>query len=155
VVNFEQLAACFRTDAIDVVLLDTTFWGGLRQAWMAGVCCQKMNLGIAVHSSGELGIQLATMLHLGATLPSLSFAADAHYHHLKDDIIKGGKMKYQNGAIQLPEGPGLGVEIDEDKLKQYQEYFKETGGYTYDRDMGRPDWFSITGTNDRWAKLRV
>lgn len=155
VVNFEQLAACFRTDAIDVILLDTTFWGGLRQAWMAGVCCQKMNLGISVHSSGELGIQLATMLHLGATLPSLSFAADAHYHHLKDDIIKGGKMIYQDGAIKLPEGPGLGVEIDDDKLKQYQESFKETGGYSYDRDIGRPDWFSITGTNDRWAKLRV
>jgi hypothetical protein len=33
-----------------------------------------------VHSSGELGIQLATMLHLGAVVPNLAFAADAHYH---------------------------------------------------------------------------
>jgi glucarate dehydratase len=36
VVNFEQLAACVRTNAVDVILLDTTFWGGLRQAWKAG-----------------------------------------------------------------------------------------------------------------------
>ena len=97
VVNFEQLATCIRNDAIDVILLDTTFWGGLRQAWKAGVVCEKFQLGVAVHSSGELGIQLATMLHLGASTPNLSFAADAHYHHLTDDIIKGGKMKYVNG----------------------------------------------------------
>src|SRR3954454_4158958 len=119
VVNFEQLAANIRCGAVDVILLDTTFWGGLRQAWKAGVICEKMQLGVAVHSSGELGIQLATMLHLGATLPNLSFAADAHYYHLSDDIICGGKMKYVNGAIAVPTGPGLGVEVDRDKLRQY------------------------------------
>ena len=94
VVNFEQLASNIRNTAIDVVLLDTTFWGGLRQAWKAGVVCEKFQLGVAVHSSGELGVQLATMLHLGARLPNLSFAADAHLHHLTDVIIVGGKMKY-------------------------------------------------------------
>ena len=44
--------------------------------------CETFQLGVAVHSSGELGIQLATMLHLGAVIPNLSFAAAAHYHHL-------------------------------------------------------------------------
>lgn len=152
VVNFEQLASCIRNDAIDVILLDTTFWGGLRQAWKAGVVCEKMQLGVAVHSSGELGIQLATMLHLGASLPNLSFAADAHYHHLTDDIITGGKMKYENGMISVPEGPGLGVTLDRDKLFQYSEYYKETGGYMYDRDPQRPDWFSVLNDNNRWAQ---
>lgn len=154
VVNFEQLASCIRTEAIDVILLDTTFWGGLRQAWKAGIVCEKMQLGIAVHSSGELGIQLATMLHLGAALPNLSFAADAHYHHLSDDIIEGGKMKYVDGAIKVPEGPGLGVTLDRDKMKQYHEYYLEKGGYMYDRDPKRPDWFSINNDNRRWAALK-
>ncbi|MBI4581580.1 MAG: hypothetical protein HY718_17920 [Planctomycetes bacterium] len=144
VVNFEQLAAAVRTNAIDVVLLDTTFWGGLRQAFKAGVVCEKFQLGVAVHSSGELGIQLATMLHLGAALPNQNFAADAHYHHLTDDIIKGGKMPYRNGCIAVPKGPGLGVELDRDKLAQYAELYKQLGGYPYDRDPQRPEWFSIT-----------
>ena len=65
------------------------------------------------------GIQLASMLHLGAALPNMSFAADAHYHHLLDDIIVGGKMKYVDGEIALPKGPGLGVEVDRDKLAHY------------------------------------
>ena len=153
VVNFEQLASCIRNEAIDVILLDTTFWGGLRQAWKGSIVCEKFQVGVAVHSSGELGIQLATMLHLGAAIPNLSFAADAHYHHLTDDIIKGGKMKYHNGCIQVPTAPGLGVELDRDKLNKYAEYYKEAGGYPYDRDPQRPDWYSILPER-RWAQLR-
>jgi len=153
VVNFEQLASCIRNNSVDVILLDTTFWGGLRQAWKGSVVCEKFQVGVAVHSSGELGIQLATMLHLGASVPNLSFAADAHYHHLTDDIIKGGKMKYKDGAIKVPQGPGLGVELDRDKLKQYQEYYKQVGGYPYDRDPMRKDWYSILPER-RWAQLK-
>jgi len=151
VVNFEQLAGCIRTDAVDVILLDTTFWGGLRQAWMAGLICQKFQRGISVHSSGELGVQLATMLHLGASLPNLTFAADAHYHHLLDDIILGGKMKYVDGKIALPTAPGLGVELDRDKLSRYAELFRKEGGYAYDRDPKRPKWFAIV-PETRFAK---
>ena len=151
VVNFEQLAACIRTEAVDVILLDTTFWGGLRQAWKAGVVCGAFQRGIAVHSSGELGIQLATMLHLGAVLPNLTFAADAHYHHLTDDIIAGGKMPYNNGCITVPSGPGLGVELDREKMRRYAELYRELGSYPYDRDPRRPDWFSIW-PETRWAR---
>lgn len=143
VINFEQLASNIRTESVDVILLDTTFWGGLRQAYKAGQVLETFQLGASVHSSGELGIQLATMLHLGASLPNLGFSADAHYHHLTDDIIKGGKMKYIDGKIKLPSSPGLGVELDYDKLKQYSELFKELGGYQYDRDPGRPNWFTV------------
>lgn len=143
VINFEQLASCIRTEAVDVILLDTTFWGGLRQAYKAGQVLETFQWGASVHSSGELGIQLATMLHLGAALPNLGFAADAHYHHLSDDIIKGGKLRYQNGKIRLPSGPGLGVELDREKLERYAELYQELGGYRYDRDPGRPDWVGI------------
>ncbi|HZU25940.1 MAG TPA: enolase C-terminal domain-like protein, partial [Bryobacteraceae bacterium] len=85
VVNFEQLAANILDPAVDVILLDTTFWGGIRPCVRAAGVCETFQFSVAVHSSGELGIQLATMLHLGAVLPNLSFAADAHYHHLADD----------------------------------------------------------------------
>ena len=147
VVNLEQLATCIRNKSVDVILLDTTFWGGLRQAYKAAVVCETFQWGIAVHSSGELGIQLATMLHLGAALPNLRFAADAHYHHLTDDLIKGGKMVYRDGAISVPTGPGLGVELDPDKLAQYAGLYRELGGYQYDRDPQRPGWFAIQPGN--------
>src|ERR1700687_2435809 len=123
VVNFEQLSANVLDPAVDVILLDTTFWGGIRACVKAAAVCETFQFGVAVHSSGELGIQLATMLHLGAVIPNLSFAADAHYHHLSDDIIEGGKFHYEGGAIAVPTGPGLGVKLDYDKLRAYRELY--------------------------------
>jgi glucarate dehydratase len=150
VVNFEQLAANVLDTAVDVILLDTTFWGGIRPCVKAAGVCETFQLGVAVHSSGELGIQLATMLHLGAVIPNLSFAADAHYHHLTDDIIAGGKLKYDNGSIAVPTGPGLGVRLDREKLGEYSELYKRLGGYPYDQDPLRPGW-TPTIPNNRWA----
>ena len=154
VVNFEQLAANVLDLAVDVILLDTTFWGGIRPCIKAAGVCETFNLGIAVHSSGELGIQLATMLHLGAVVPNLAFSADAHYHHLTDDVIAGGKMRYVGGKIPVPEGPGLGIDLDRDKLRRYRDLYAELGGYQYDRDPGRPDWYALT-PNERWADHRA
>src|SRR3954463_9160573 len=150
VVNFEQLAANVLDTAVDVILLDTTFWGGIRACVKAAGVCETFQLGVAVHSSGELGIQLATMLHLGAVIPNLSFAADAHYHHLMDDIIEGGKLQYENGAIRVPDAPGLGVRLDRTKLAKYAELYNELGNYAYDQDPGRPGWAPLV-PNDRWA----
>jgi glucarate dehydratase len=150
VVNFEQLAANVLDTAVDVILLDTTFWGGIRSCVKAAGVCETFQLGVAVHSSGELGIQLATMLHLGAVIPNLSFAADAHYHHLKDDIIQGGLIPYENGAIRVPEGPGLGVRLDRDKMREYSELYRRLGAYPYDQDPSRPGWTPVL-PNDRWA----
>jgi glucarate dehydratase len=150
VINFEQLAANVMNTAVDVILLDTTFWGGIRPCIKAAGICETFQLGVAVHSSGELGIQLATMLHLGAVIPNLSFAADAHYHHLTGDIIEGGLLKYENGAIAVPTAPGLGVRLDRNKLAEYAKLYWKLGGYPYDRDPLRPDWFP-TVPNDRWA----
>ncbi|NED98732.1 enolase C-terminal domain-like protein [Phytoactinopolyspora halotolerans] len=148
VVNFEQLAANVRDPAVDVILLDTTFWGGIRPCVKAAGVCETFQLSVAVHSSGELGVQLASMLHMGAVVPNLSFAADAHYHHLVDDVIDGGKLTYVDGAIEVPSGPGLGVRLDGDKVAEYAELYRELGGYPYDRDPGRPGWYPLLPNAD-------
>jgi glucarate dehydratase len=150
VVNFEQLAANVLDTAVDVILLDTTFWGGIRACVKAAGICETFQLGVAVHSSGELGIQLATMLHLGAVIPNLTFAADAHYHHLTDDIIEGGPLMYECGSIEVPSGPGLGIKLDRDKLGGYRELYRKLGNYPYDQDPARPGWRPLI-PNDRWA----
>jgi glucarate dehydratase len=150
VVGFEQLAANALDPAVDVILLDTTFWGGIRACVKAAGVCETFQMGVAVHSSGELGIQLATMLHLGAVIPNLSFAADAHYHHLSDDVIKGGKLTYQDGAIAVPAGPGLGVHLDRERVGKYAELYRRLGSYPYDQDPLRPGW-APTIPNTRWA----
>ncbi len=154
VVNFEQLSANILDPACDVILLDTTFWGGIHPCMKAAGVCETFQIGVAVHSSGELGVQLATMLHLGAAIPNLALAADAHYHQLTDDIIIGGKMRYENGAIKVPTEPGLGVKLDRDKLGQYSELVKTLGGYPYDRDPSRHAWYPLV-PNTNWTDPKV
>jgi glucarate dehydratase len=154
VVDFEQLATNVLSRAVDVILLDTTFWGGIRACVRAAQICETFGLAVSVHSSGELGVQLATMLHLGAVLPNLTFAADAHYHQLTDDIIVGGKMRYEQGRIVVPTGPGLGVALDRDKLQTYAELYRSLGPYPYDRDPGRPGWYPLLPNAD-FADHRV
>ena len=53
VVDFQALAANVLNRAVDVILLDTTFWGGIRPCIKAAGVCETMGLGVAVHSSGR------------------------------------------------------------------------------------------------------
>ena len=150
VVDFEQLSQNVMRRASDVVLLDTTFWGGIRACIKAAGVCDTMGIQISLHSSGELGIQLASMLHFAAVTPELTFAADAHYHHLASDVISK-PFSYHEGKIEVPDGPGLGVEVNADKLEEHAEQYRELGGYRYDRDPARPDWFPLVPNQD-WAQ---
>ena len=91
-----------------------------------------------MHSGAEFGISQAAMLHLAASLPNLVLAPDSHYHHLTDDIIEGGKMKYKNGAMTVPTGPGLGVSLDRDKLARYHELSKRQEMGSWIQDPRKP-----------------
>ncbi len=65
-------------------------------------------------------------------------------------MIVGGKRDYVDGAIAAPTAPGLGVELDRDKLAEYAALYQRLGGYSYDRDPGRPGWFAHIPNRD-WA----
>ena len=59
-------------------------------------------------------------------------------------------MKYESGAIRVPEKPGLGVKLNRDKVREYSEMYKRLGNYPYDQDPARPRWTPLI-PNDRWA----
>ncbi len=122
---FEDLAPTVAMNVLDVVLLDPHWYGGITRARLAGQICEAMGIDVGMHSGAEFGISQAAMIHLAATLPNMVMAADSHYHHLNDDVIEGGKLKYQKGKMSVPKGPGLGVSLDRDKLAQYHELSKK------------------------------
>lgn len=102
---------------------------------------------MAMHSGAEFGVELAAMLHTAATIPLLRLEGDAHYHYLEDDIIVNGKMKYKDGAIKVPDGAGLGVELDEEKMLKYERFYEEKGDYygRYYQDPKRSGWHPVVG----------
>jgi len=119
---FEDLAPAARMNVLDMVLLDPHWYGGISRARLAAGVCEALGLDAGLHSGAEFGISQAAVLHLLASVPNLAAAADSHYHHLTDDILVGGKLQYTaSGGMAVPTGPGLGVELDRDKLAHYHE----------------------------------
>lgn len=145
--KFDDLGPAIRLGAVDIVLTDLHYWEGPRGVKDLCAVCSTFNLGVAMHSGSEFGVELAAMLQTASTIPAMTFAGDAHYHYLLDDIIEGGLMEYKNGCIKVPVGPGLGVKLDEDKMKFYEKYYEEKGDYyaRFHQDPYRPDWYPTVG----------
>jgi len=145
--RFDDLGPAIRMDCVDIILTDLHYWEGPRGVKDLAAVCRTFNLGVAMHSGAEFGVELAAMLHTASTIPTMTMPGDAHYHYLEDDIIVGGKMKYVDGAIRVPDGPGLGVKLDEEKMARYEKYFEEKGDYyaRFHQDPRRPSWYPVVG----------
>lgn len=139
--DFETLQAAIRLMPVDIVLADPHRWGGLLACKKLCAVAEVMNLTIALHSAAELGISTAACLHLAASSPAMRSAMHTHYPYQPDDIIKQSFV-FAEGKLRVPVGPGLGVELDEDKVRQYEDVYKTqatTGAPAHVRDMIRPD----------------
>jgi glucarate dehydratase len=128
-----------RTRCIDIILSDVHYWGGLANNKKLAGICETFQLGMGMHSDRELGISTAAQLHLAAAIPYMVYAPDSHYHHQADDIITR-PFVYDHGCFKVPDGPGLGVEIDAEKLEKYAQYHKQKGEAGEFLDPWRPMW---------------
>jgi glucarate dehydratase len=146
VIEFEQLGPAVSMGAVDVILTDPWYWGGLLHTKMLDMMCKTFGLGVGMHSGTEFGVGLTAMLHVAVTMPNLVHAIDSHYHHLTDDILDGGRLEYQNGSMAPRDEPGFGIRLDEDKMARYEEMFRkrqQAADYWYPPDPRRPKWFPI------------
>lgn len=135
----DQLAPGIRARSVDVILADVHYWGGFRANQKMAAVCEAFNLGVGMHSDRELGVSTAAMVHLACAIPNLVYAIDSHYHDQADDIITT-PWAYRDGAFELPSGPGLGVELDRDKLAFYHRYYLEHTEVNEFFDPYRPGW---------------
>jgi glucarate dehydratase len=89
--------------------------------------CELWDLGISMHSNSHLGISLIAMTHVAAAVPNLAYACDTHYPWQEEEVIKGGRIAFHQGAVRVPSKPGLGVELDRDALARLHENYLECG----------------------------
>ena len=145
--RFDDLGPGIRMGAADIILTDLHYWDGPRGVRDLCAVCRTFALGVAMHSGQQFGVEMAAMIHTAATIPEMIHAGDAHYHYLTDDIIAGGLMRYEDGCITVPTGPGLGVELDPEKMEKYERYFDKVGDYMarFKADPRRPDWHPVIG----------
>src|SRR5580692_7939250 len=127
VVAFEHLPPAIAANAVQVVLSDHHYWGGLRRARLLAGICETFGLGVSMHSDPHLGISLAAMTHLAAATPNLGYACDTHYPWRHEDVIAGSPLPFSGGSIRVPDAPGLGVELDRDALAALHEQYLRCG----------------------------
>lgn len=125
--SFEDIPRAIALHSEDIILSDHHFWGGLRSSMTLSGICETFGRGLSMHSNSHLGISLAAMVHLGAALPSVPYALDTHYPWQSDEVIVGGRIKFEEGSVMVPEGPGLGVELDRAALQQLHQNYLDCG----------------------------
>ncbi len=142
--SFEEIPQSIRLGSEQIILSDHHFWGGLRASLELGRICRTFRRGLSMHSNSHLGISLAAMTHLAAAIPNLTYACDTHYPWQSEEVILGGRLQFEDGALSVPKGPGLGVELDRTALNQLHEKYKACGLTKRDDEAEmrkvRPDW---------------
>lgn len=95
--------------------------GGITNAKKAIALAELYNIPCTVISSMELGVSTSASMQLAATLRSMDFACEASGSiFIADDIVKEG-IEIDNGFARVSDKVGVGVELDEKKLKKYSE----------------------------------
>ena len=125
VVEFEQIIDAVKKDAVQIVLSDHHYWRGATGAVHLGEICRAANLGVSMHSNSHLGISLAAMCHVAAATPNLTYDCDTHYPWYDREIVKGGAPTFTDGKLRVPEGPGLGVELDRDAVAELHALYNQ------------------------------
>ena len=129
VVSFAHVAPAVAQNAVQVILSDHHYWGGLRRSANLAAICDTFGLGLSMHSNSHLGISLAAMVHLAATVPNLTYACDTHWpwKSPSEDVVAGTPFTFDGGALAVPSGPGLGVQLDRDALDRLHQQYLDCG----------------------------
>lgn len=147
VTNWDELRRAIELNSVQILLSDHHYWGGLRATQALAKACQTFGLGLSMHSNSHLGISLMAMTHLAASVQHLSYACDTHYPWQDDEVLVGGKVPIVGGCVHLTDKPGLGVELDHDKLAELHEAFKtcriRTRNDVAQMQRFRPDWKQV------------
>jgi glucarate dehydratase len=127
VTSFADIPRALELDAVQVILCDHHYWGGMRQVRHLANLCKVFGIGLSMHSNSHLGVSLMAMAHVAAATPHLTYACDTHYpwQSERDEVVAGGRVPIVDGCVNIPDRPGLGVELDYDQLARGCERYRK------------------------------
>jgi len=126
----QDVLKLIREEATDIILIDPFQLGGLlryaRVAWIAQVA------GVAAvrHSWCELGIGTYAAMHVMAASANFPMANQAYPEFLSDDVCQGDLFRFRRGRLSILHGPGIGVELDRQKLEKYARVYQTQGEFS-------------------------
>nr|WP_193311950.1 enolase C-terminal domain-like protein [Rouxiella sp. S1S-2] len=123
--NWREMQHAVMLQSVDIPLADPHFWtmqGAVRVAQL----CDDWGLTWGCHSNNHFDISLAMFTHVAAAAPGKPTAIDTHWIWQEgNQRLTKEPLQIVNGKIRVPEKPGLGVEIDMDKIHQAHELHKK------------------------------
>ncbi|MGW1314713.1 glucarate dehydratase family protein [Streptomyces sp. NPDC002426] len=150
VTTFDEIKDAFTQGAVQVVLSDHHYWGGLRNTQQLAAICRAFGVGVSMHSNTHLGISLAAMTQVAATVPNLHHACDSHYPWQSEDVLTE-RLTFDGGKVAVSDAPGLGVALDREKLAFLHQRWLDDDGTYKDRD----DAAAMRLTDPQWTTPAV
>jgi glucarate dehydratase len=117
-----------RLGAPDTIVVGLGNLGGIGGTRRLIAACEEAGIGFWFYS-GDFGISTAAYLHIAAATPYVTGPSQSLLRWTTDDVIVGGPFSPEAGLVDVPAGPGLGVELDETALARCVERFSREGPY--------------------------
>jgi glucarate dehydratase len=158
VATFEEMAALRRHSSIpfsshvpdirravalgvpDTFVTNFAVLGGIGRAIRFIGACEAMGVGFWCYS-GDTGVCTAAYLHVTAAMPWLTEPSQSLLRWQIGDVIQGGPFRPRNDVVPVPEGPGLGVELDRAALAHWHQHYIDNGPMDHYQNLDRPGYF--------------
>ncbi len=121
--DFKQLQYAVQLNAVDIPLADCHFWT-MQGAVMVGELCNEWGMTWGSHSNNHFDISLAMMTHVAAAGPGEITAIDTHWIWQDGQRITREPFPIRDGKLRVPDAPGLGIELDMDRLEEAHARYK-------------------------------
>lgn len=122
--NWREMRHAVLLDSVDIPLADPHFWtmtGATRVAQL----CDEWGLTWGCHSNNHFDVSLAMFVQVGAAAPGAPTALDTHWIWQEGQHLTKEPLRIVDGKIALPDKPGLGVELDMNKVEEAHALYKK------------------------------
>jgi len=124
--DWRQMAHSLSLQSVDIPLADPHFWtmaGSVRVAQT----CRDWGLTWGSHSNNHFDISLAMFTHVAAAAPGKVTAIDTHWIWQDGQGLTQEPLKIIQGHVQVPQKPGLGIELDMGKVQAAHQLYLQHG----------------------------
>jgi len=124
--DWRQLTHSLSLQSVDIPLADPHFWtmaGSVRVAQT----CRDWGLTWGSHSNNHFDVSLAMFTQVAAAAPGKVTAIDTHWIWQDGQGLTRDPLKIINGHVQVPQKPGLGVELDMQAVEAAHQLYLKHG----------------------------
>jgi glucarate dehydratase len=141
--DWRQLGHALQLQAVDIPLADPHFWT-MRGSVQVSEVCRAWGLTWGSHSNNHFDVSLAMYTHVAAAAVGSVTAIDTHWIWQDGEYLTANPLRIEDGFLDVPEAPGLGVELDMARVEAAHRLYQQIGVAARDDAVAMryliPDW---------------